>query len=213
MSWIKLNSGKKFDYENPEADMISLHDIAHNLSKEQRFANCLDRDWTVAHHSLLVKKLSEIYGLDEDIQYMALHHDSPEAYMRDLPTPLKRMLPGYKMIYGKVERAIENKLQLRLSPLSPKVKELDALAMYIEDTRFSTKDSDWHNFNEESIEKLSDELDHDINREIHKLYILRQWQVYQYFLRTHNYLADKLNIEVKWEPQNEQREYGESLQM
>jgi len=197
MSWIKLNSGIKFDFADPKAEMITLHDIAHNLSKEQRFANCLDRDWSVLHHSLLVWKLAELNGESIERQYQALHHDAPEAYMKDIPTPLKRLLGDYNRIYAKVAVAIEKKLSVALHPLHSNIKQYDKTAMLIEDVRFSTKESHWHNFNENSIKNLSEKLDKDIGREVHKFYILRQWQVYQKYLRVHEHLAEKLNIKVE----------------
>lgn len=193
MSKIKLNSGIYFDFANPTKDMVLLKDIIHNNSKEQRFGNCLDKDWSVLHHSLLVYKLSELYGDDYKSQYAALHHDSPEAYMKDIPTPLKKMLSDYNKIYKKVEQAVEEKLQVKISD-SFLYKFYDQLAMFIEDTLFSDSESSWHEFTEDSIKKLSDELDGNIQKEINSLYILRTWQVSKKYLEVHNTLAEKLNL-------------------
>lgn len=190
MSKIKLNTGIYFDFANPSPKMITLHDIAHNNSKEQRFSNCLSRDWSVLHHSLFVYELVKREDGSFEQQYIALHHDSPEAYMKDIPTPLKNLLSDYKKIYREVEKAIEDKLQVKIHPLDDLVHMYDKAAMNMEDALYSTTESAWHSTTEDNINR-------EVKKIVHKLYILRQWQVYQTFIKTHHFLTRKLNLKIE----------------
>jgi hypothetical protein len=81
------NEVNPFDL-NPED--YSPHLFAQNLSREFRFYNCMEL--SVAEHCINMTEIAET--LDE--KKWALMHENWEAYMKDLPTPVKRMLPEYK---------------------------------------------------------------------------------------------------------------------
>ena len=59
-------------------------------------------------------------------------HDAAEAYVVDVPRPLKSWLPGYKEIEERVEQAIAARFNLPW-PLSDEIKQLDE--RIIEDER------------------------------------------------------------------------------
>lgn len=86
---IRCHSGVFYDYENPTPDMIRLEDIAHQLSNTCRFSGACDPYYSVAEHSVLVSRLAK--GAEVD----GLLHDTPEAYLWDIPRPAKHL-------YGKV---------------------------------------------------------------------------------------------------------------
>jgi 5'-deoxynucleotidase YfbR-like HD superfamily hydrolase len=58
------------------------------LAKICRFGAQTKHFYSVAQHALLVRRLVLDAGHD-DLELIALHHDSHEAFVGDLPTPLK----------------------------------------------------------------------------------------------------------------------------
>jgi hypothetical protein len=81
-----------FDFDRPQADQVTVGDIARALGNTCRFGGHVPRYYSVAEHALLVYELVKRAGFPADVCYAALHHDSHEAYTGDVPTPLKRKL-------------------------------------------------------------------------------------------------------------------------
>lgn len=92
-SFIQTWSGKKFDFQNPLPAAITMEDIAHALAQIPRFGGHLDRFYSVADHSLNVAHMVAWRGANLPTIRCALLHDSGEAYLGDIVTPFKRMLP------------------------------------------------------------------------------------------------------------------------
>jgi hypothetical protein len=85
--WIQTYTGKKFNLECPSEEMICIEDIAHHLALENRFGGATILPYSVAEHSIEMCKLAP-----EELKLEALLHDAEEAYYKDLPTPLKRLI-------------------------------------------------------------------------------------------------------------------------
>lgn len=106
MSWILTASGKHFDYLAPSADTIHHDDIASGLACESRFAGQCSAGvgfYSVAQHSVIAAAIvPKHYALE------ALLHDAAEAYCKDIPRPLKQLLPDYRAIEARVEAVIRN---------------------------------------------------------------------------------------------------------
>lgn len=83
MSFIRTFSGKLVDPINLTPDDICIEDIAHALSNQCRFSGHVRRFYSVAEHSVRVMKKCSVDPL------AALLHDASEAYLVDLPRPLK----------------------------------------------------------------------------------------------------------------------------
>lgn len=97
--FITTGAGIAFDYANPQPEMIEPRALAAALAMENRWCNNLLFPYSVAQHSLLVaENIAEpafrIYGL---------LHDAAEAFTRDLPTPLKRLLQSQGADIGLLE--------------------------------------------------------------------------------------------------------------
>ena len=101
MSYISTFTGKHFNFINISADDIDINDIAQGLSNECRFAGQISQFYSVAQHSVYVSQIvPPEYALE------ALLHDASEAYCKDLPSPLKALLPEYKVIEKNVQKVI-----------------------------------------------------------------------------------------------------------
>ena len=73
----------------------------------------------MAEHSIYL-----VHFLPDNLQLEGLLHDASEAYLADLPRPVKAGLPEYKAIEARVERVIAEKLVLPF-PMAPEVKAAD----------------------------------------------------------------------------------------
>jgi hypothetical protein len=97
---IKTYSGVMFDLVNFNPEDILIEDIAHSLSLTASggHSNCL---YSVAQHCVWCAQQEGVFfkGLyRRDMQYplYRLMHDGAEAYLGDIVTPLKVLLPEYK---------------------------------------------------------------------------------------------------------------------
>ena len=176
--------------------MINIHDIVHNLSKEERFMNCLEDDWSVLQHVLLVHKLAEFNDCSDEELYCALHHDDPEAYFADIATPLKELLRDYQKYYFRCAVVIEEKFDISISitDLPNKVEWADKTAMKVEDVLFSIPDSNWHDFDIESFQGLNNIMQGELEEYIKQLRTAKRYQLKQEYLRKHVKLARKLDL-------------------
>lgn len=77
-------SGAKIDFLKPKN--IKLEDLAVGLSRMPRYAGQTERSYSVAQHSLFVASLVP------ELRLQALIHDAQEAFLCDLPTPLKEAM-------------------------------------------------------------------------------------------------------------------------
>lgn len=105
--WIQMNSGIAFWPLEPRAQEVRIEDIAHSLSMLCRFGGHCRRFYSVAEHSVHVARL-----LPPHLALWGLLHDASEAYVCDLPTPLKRMIPAYEEIEARVQEVIADRFSL-----------------------------------------------------------------------------------------------------
>lgn len=130
---METYTGQFYDYIYPEADTINVEDIAHALAHTCRFGGHTRRYYSVAEHALLVAWRVKQMGHD-DLELAALHHDSHEAYVGDIPSPLKSVLNGdYTQIRDRADVAIAEHLGIDVAKLSdPVIKQADQWALIIE---------------------------------------------------------------------------------
>lgn len=90
MSFIETFLGERFQPLDPELERIWIEDIAHALGNQCRFSGHVREFYSVAEHCVRVSRLLESLGEDEDVQLWGLMHDASEAYLVDIPAPLKK---------------------------------------------------------------------------------------------------------------------------
>lgn len=118
-NWMQTYSGGQFWPLDPHPEDINIADIAHALARLCRFAGHCTSFYSVAQHSVLV---SYITGPENAL--WGLLHDASEAYVVDVPRPLKLLLPNYTAIEDGVQRAIAEAFGLPW-PLPAEVKRAD----------------------------------------------------------------------------------------
>jgi hypothetical protein len=124
--WAEVFSGTRFFYRSPSVDTVHLMDIAHSLGKMCRYGGHTHTFYSVAEHSCLMYRYARSRLGIEDKQTLRsiLMHDATEAYLPDLPRPLKHMLPQFKAFETTLEEVIALKFAVAC-PAPPIVKELD----------------------------------------------------------------------------------------
>ena len=85
-------SGKLLDLAQPSPAAIDVTDIALALSRICRFGGLSNRFYSVAQHAVLVSNIVSEDLARPDLAFDALHHDSHEAYVGDLPRPVRALL-------------------------------------------------------------------------------------------------------------------------
>ncbi len=93
---------------------IRIEDIAHGLSNECRFNGQCRFFYSVAEHSVRVSELLESEECSEQESLWGLLHDASEAFLKDLPRPLK-CDPELGPLYDKCERRLMRAICLKFS--------------------------------------------------------------------------------------------------
>lgn len=111
---------------DPLPHEVNIEDIAHSLSMLCRFNGHMERFYSVAEHSVYVSQL--VTGKN---QIWGLLHDAAEAYLSDVPSPVKKHLPQFKEIENGLQKIIA--IHFNLSPaIPPEVKHADMVLLATE---------------------------------------------------------------------------------
>lgn len=121
---IQAHSGEYIDLINPCESKFLIDDIAHGLANTCRFGGQCSPFYSVAQHCVHVSLL-----VPSRYAKAGLLHDAPEAYIGDVPSPLKALLKDYQFIEDDLQFHICFKLgEPSIYPPEVKVADLIALA-------------------------------------------------------------------------------------
>lgn len=126
-------SGRHVDPLRLRVEDVSWTDIGHALSQINRWSGHTSHPWSVAQHSVVVAALVE----PQDTLW-ALLHDAPEAYLTDLPRPLKRaeVLAAYVALEAQVMDVILQAAGMPAGPMPDAVREADDAVLVAESRVF-----------------------------------------------------------------------------
>lgn len=161
MAFLETVSGRKIDVSNPDPSTIVIEDIAWALSRMPRFSghSIPYIPYSVAQHCVQVSKELAPHG--PKIQLYGLLHDAAEAYINDLPSPVKH-IPEIHAVIKKLEDALMLAVYSSLGIEPPTedeeriVKIADKNQQAVEAYNFMySRGSDW-NLPEVSFKKLQE---------------------------------------------------------
>lgn len=124
---IGVYSGGFFDVFNPNPDDIRIEDIAHALSLTCRWGGHCREFYSVAQHCVHVSDL-----LPLDLALQGLLHDAAEAYMGDVPRPIKHNIPAFGEQEDKVLRVIWDKFGLEGQEMHEQIHAMDNRVLHWE---------------------------------------------------------------------------------
>lgn len=90
------------------ASDVDINDIAHGLSMQCRFGGHCREFYSVAEHSVHVAGLVKLFASSTVEVLSALLHDAAEAYIVDIPRPLKMQpeFDGYHRVEARIHAVI-----------------------------------------------------------------------------------------------------------
>lgn len=141
-TWIQTYTGRRFNPTNPVVEAICIEDIAHALSMQCRFSGHVKEFYSVANHCILAS-----YLCDTKDKLHGLLHDASEAYLVDIPSPIKRsgQFNNYLEFEKRMEAALAKKFGIAES-MPTSVKLVDELLLVTEARDLmSTKTHKWSN--------------------------------------------------------------------
>lgn len=124
---IRTFTGLQIDVFNPKPEMICIEDIAHGLSNTPRWGGQIKDFYPTAQHCVHVASLA----IERKAKLEALMHDAAEAYLHDMPKPIKRRLPDYQELENNLTKAIFEKFNIPY-PMSNEIKMLDKEVLELE---------------------------------------------------------------------------------
>jgi hypothetical protein len=146
---------------------VRIEDIAHALSHLCRFTGHTRVFYSVAEHCVRAS-----YIVPAHLAMDALLHDASEAYLGDVSSPLKSLLPEYKAIERVLERRIATVFGITW-PMRPEVKHADLVMLATEKRDLMRQDSGagWSCL--DGIEPLAERLDPRTSMHAENLFLLR----------------------------------------
>jgi hypothetical protein len=127
------SGGRSFPQAPAGMDPVSKidleQDIARGLGHTCRFNGQCAEFYSVAQHSILVAELVE----DERLRLPALLHDAAEAYIGDIVTPIKMLLPFMFWLERRIQRQLWRHFGLEVSAADwAAIKQADLRALATE---------------------------------------------------------------------------------
>jgi 5'-deoxynucleotidase YfbR-like HD superfamily hydrolase len=133
MATLETVSGRKIDVSNPNPADIVIEDIAWALSRMPRFSghSIPYTPYSVAQHCIQVAEDLKDYG--PDVQLYGLLHDAAEAYINDLPSPVKH-IPEIHAVIKKLEDSLMTAIYTSLK-ITPPTEQEEALVKIADKTQ------------------------------------------------------------------------------
>lgn len=151
MSWIETFTGKKVYPLEPCSSEYCIEDIAHALSLTCRYGGHSSDFYSVAQHCCIVSDLCP-----EGLKLVGLMHDAAEAYLGDVPSPIKPLtwfgdLSGNELdvidSFSGAEDSILYRLGITLMDVDfqewHKVKDIDYSILFYERKYLLTGSQKW----------------------------------------------------------------------
>ncbi|MCC6200380.1 MAG: phosphohydrolase [Moraxellaceae bacterium] len=119
--------GNRFYPGEGRIDHIDIEDVAHALAYQCRFNGHTQYFYSVAQHSLMVASL-----VPREQRLAGLLHDAAEAYMGDMVSPLKAVMPDFAAAEGALMRQIGGRFSVNLNDDDGLIRKADLIALATE---------------------------------------------------------------------------------
>jgi len=155
--YLQTVSGRWVNPFDPDLGQLDAGDIARALANQCRFGGHSRVFYSVAQHSVIVSRLVEERGGDAEDVFAALMHDATEAYLGDMPHPIKHrsaLGAAFRQAEDQLEEALRDRFRIKADV--PEIKRADRALLATERRAFSAES--WHWPELEGVEPLDLEL-------------------------------------------------------
>ena len=155
--YLQTVSGRWVNPFDPDPEQLDAGDIARALGNQCRFGGHCRAFYSVAQHSVIVSRLVEERGGDAEDAFAALMHDATEAYLGDMPHPLKHrsaLGAAFKAAEAHLEQVLHARFRIKADV--PEIKAADRALLATERRAFSAET--WHWPELDGVEPLDLEL-------------------------------------------------------
>src|SRR5919112_3830713 len=114
--YLQTVSGRWVNPLDPDPEQFDIEDIARALGNLCRFGGHCRAFYSVAQHSVIVSELVQQRGGDVEDVFAALMHDASEAYLGDMPHPIKHRSPlgtAFREAEAVLEAALRERFGIR----------------------------------------------------------------------------------------------------
>jgi hypothetical protein len=148
VSFIETYTGRAFYPLRPEPSVFTVMDIAHALSNQCRYSGHTKRFFSTAQHCCLLAVYASEKGASPLDCAQVLMHDAPEAYLVDIPRPVKQFMPEYRKWDHDIDQALRQWLGWENLPRPDFLDDLDSRCIVDERAALMSKSGlDWgHDF-------------------------------------------------------------------
>lgn len=186
VSYVESYTGRMVFPRDPKPEYFTIIDIAHHLSNDCRYSGATEVFFSTAQHCCLlcdyVMKVRKGTPLD-GIQI--LMHDGAEAYLRDIPRPIKQFLPDYRTWDYNLTMSIRSWLGLSGVPIPSWQDELDSRIIADERAQLmSDSGNDWQH----NVEPLGINIDPWGSRAAEQQFLMRYASLSKLHFGTPQYL-------------------------
>lgn len=130
---IQTHSGIWIDPSDANVKEINIDDICHSLSNTGRFNGHCSVFYSVAQHSVIVSHILEKASFSKTVLLAGLLHDAHEAYLGDMPSPLKKIFTDFAQISDELQLIINKVFEIKISEEDAwEVKKADYKAFHAE---------------------------------------------------------------------------------
>jgi hypothetical protein len=176
--WMETYTGVRFFPLEPRAADVRSVDIAHSLSNQCRYAGHSRFNYSVAQHSVLLCDWVLRNGNPADphetmlggYAFTALMHDCAEAYLCDLPRPIKYRSPEFLKMEAELERVVFPVFNLEY-PIPPWMKAIDS--RIVVDEREQVTSRSGHEWSTDGLKPLGIRIRRWSNRKAERKFLQR----------------------------------------
>ena len=145
VDWVETYTGRQFHVLDPKPEMVTIIDIAHALSNQCRYSGHTKTFYSTAQHCcLLTDYATGVLKASALDCLQILIHDAAEAFLVDMPRPIKQHMPAFREMDYAVQKVVRTWLGFDDIPFPPWQDEIDSLIIHDERTQLmSDSGNDW----------------------------------------------------------------------
>jgi hypothetical protein len=194
VDFIETYTGRAFYPLAPNIEGLTILDIAHALSNQCRYSGHVRFFFPTAQHCCLLAEWLVNRGGSALDALQILMHDAPEAYLVDVPRPIKQFMPQYRIWDFKINNVIREWMGWKFLPIPSFQDELDSRVIVDERAAlFSASGLDWGH----KLEPLGVRIEPWSPEHAEKQFLL-QYAAYSHAVEgAHQYINYTWNLPVK----------------